>query len=155
MDDDMLFNNENVVIANVTKLDPNATLPSYAYDTDACFDLYPLEAGEVMPWRCKLIKTGLAIELPKGWELQVRSRSGNALKKNVFILNGVGTIDFGYTGDVGIILANFSDNIFEYDTEKALAQATPKPIYHAIFNVKAEVSETERNSGGFGSTDKN
>lgn len=147
--------NENTVVLNVVKLNENATLPTYAHTTDACFDLFPLESGEVLPGQVKLVKTGLAIEVPEGWELQVRSRSGNAFKKQIFVLNSPGTIDYGYTGDVGIIIANFSDKVFEYGTEKALAQATPKPIYHAIFNVKAEVSETERNSGGFGSTDKN
>jgi dUTP pyrophosphatase len=90
--------------------------------------------------------------LPPGWEAQVRPRSGLALKCGVTVLNTPGTIDAGYRGEVGVILANFGDAPFKVAKGDKVAQIVVAPVTRAEIVESAEVDETERGSGGFGST---
>jgi dUTP pyrophosphatase len=90
--------------------------------------------------------------LPKGYEAQVRSRSGLAIKNGVSVLNSPGTIDSGYRGEVGVILANFGDADFEIKAGDKIAQIVVAPVTLAAVEEVDEIDETDRGTGGFGST---
>lgn len=112
-------------------------------------DMFALEDGYINAHEVKLIKTGIAIELPYGYEGIVRGRSGLATKG---ILSHIGTIDETYRGDVGIILFNTTDTFFDYKAGDRLAQFTIKPIYQLEMLEQLVLSETNRGTNGFGSS---
>jgi|TARA_R110002012_G_scaffold26763_8_gene86744 dUTP pyrophosphatase len=129
--------------------------PEYAYKSDSGFDLRASENKVIKPKEVELIGTGLSFDIPRGFEIQVRSRSGLSLKKNLFVLNSPGTIDQGYIGEIKIILANFGHKEVEIEKGDRIAQACLCPVVTGEFvdfinNVKNK--KTERGSGGFGST---
>ena len=99
-----------------------------------------------------IIKTGLFIALPGGYEAQVRPRSGLAAKKGVTVLNAPGTIDADYRGEIGVILVNLSKEDFTIENGDRIAQLVIAKYERADWNVVNELSETSRGSGGFGST---
>lgn len=99
-----------------------------------------------------LVKTGLFLELPQGYECQVRPRSGLALKKGITVLNSPGTIDADYRGEVGVILVNLSNEDFTIEDGERVAQLVFAKHKQAKFKVVDSLSETERGAGGFGST---
>ena len=109
----------------------------------------------VYPLERKLISTGLKIELPVGYEAQIRSRSGLALKNGISVLNSPGTIDSDYRGDIGIILINFSNEKFKINNGDRIAQIIIAKHESPIFIDSSELSESKRGKGGFGSTEKN
>jgi dUTP pyrophosphatase len=98
------------------------------------------------------VPTGFAIEIPGGYEVQVRPRSGLALKHGVTCLNTPGTIDSDYRGEVKVILANLGTAVFSADRGERIAQLVPAPVLRASFVEVEQLEETERGSGGFGST---
>jgi dUTP pyrophosphatase len=100
----------------------------------------------------KLIPTGLFIELPAGYEAQIRPRSGLALKRGLTVLNTPGTIDADYRGEVGVILANFGDASFSVKKGDRIAQIVVVPVTRAEIVETDEVAATDRGAGGFGST---
>lgn len=104
------------------------------------------------PGERKLIPTGLVIEIPDGFEAQVRPRSGLALKQGITCLNSPGTIDSDYRGEIGIILINLSENSFTINDGDRIAQLVIAPVVQANFFFSEEISSTKRDSGGFGST---
>lgn len=108
----------------------------------------------LMPGCRVLVGCGFAIELPEEGELQVRPRSGNAIKHGVTVLNSPGTIDEDYRGEVGVILINHSTTPFVIKKGDKIAQAVLHRYYRAKFEEVAELSETKRGEGGFGSTDQ-
>ena len=97
-----------------------------------------------------LIPTGIQMEIPEGYEVQIRPRSGLSLKEGITAI--LGTVDFSYRGGVGVILINHSDKVFYIKHGDRLAQGVLSPITKAVFTVTDELSETERGEGGFGST---
>ncbi|MBP3367482.1 MAG: dUTP diphosphatase [Treponema sp.] len=99
-----------------------------------------------------LISTGLSFEIPPGYEMQVRPRSGLALKNGVTVLNAPGTIDSDYRGELKILLANFGSEDFTVSSGDRIAQLVIAPVVSASFVLSSSVSRTERGSGGFGST---
>ena len=116
-------------------------------------DICSAEYAEVLPMERKLIHTGLRVRIPEGYELQVRPRSGLALKHGITVLNSPGTIDSGYRGEIGIILGNISNNKFTVKTGDRVAQLVLAPIISArIMEGDVDKEETERGEGGFGST---
>jgi dUTP pyrophosphatase len=129
-------------------------LPTYATEQSAGMDLTAAleEAIEIDSGERMLIPTGLTIELPTGYEAQVRPRSGLALKHGVTVLNAPGTIDADYRGEIGVILANLGQEPFTVERGMRIAQMVI--AQHAIveWEVADELSETERGKGGFGST---
>ena len=132
---------------------PEAVLPSYAHPGDAGMDVRSVEDCVVPPGGRRLVRTGLVMILPGDAEAQVRPRSGLALKHGVTVLNAPGTIDAGYRGEVGVVLANFGDEPFAVEKGMKIAQIVVAPV------ARAEIAEafddgpaTERGSGGFGST---
>ena len=130
------------------------TLPSYETVHSAGMDLKAnLEAPVTLgPLKRSLIKTGLHIELPAGYEAQVRPRSGMALKKGVTVLNTPGTIDADYRGEIGVILVNLSDEPVTISHGDRVAQLVIAKHERAEWIDVEVLSETERGSGGFGST---
>lgn len=134
------------------RIHPDAALPSYAHEGDAGMDVRSVEELELAPGARALVHTGLVMMLPPGWEAQVRPRSGLALKHGVTVLNTPGTIDAGYRGEVGVILANFGDRPFKVSKGDKVAQVVVAPVTRAEIVETSELDETERGAGGFGST---
>ena len=134
------------------KLVPDAVLPSYAHPSDAGMDVRSVESLTIAPGRRALVHTGLVMLLPPGYEAQVRPRSGLALKSGVTVLNTPGTIDSGYRGEVGVILANFGEADFSVRPGDKIAQIVIAPVTQPEIVETSEVDETDRGEGGFGST---
>jgi dUTP pyrophosphatase len=131
---------------------PDAILPEYAHPGDAGMDVKSVDDLTIKPGERALVHTGLVMMLPAGYEAQVRPRSGLALKKGVTVLNTPGTIDEGYRGEVGVILANFGSEDFVVSKGDKIAQIVVAPVTIAQIVETADVDETERGEGGFGST---
>lgn len=146
----------STVTVSVVRLPHGADLPlpSYATAHAAGMDLHAaLEAPVTLePGAWGLIPTGLAIALPDGYEAQVRPRSGLAAKNAVTVLNAPGTIDADYRGEVKVILINHGQAPFVIEHGMRIAQMLIAPVTRAVWAEVADLSETERGAGGFGST---
>ena len=129
-------------------------LPHYATSQSAGMDLRAnLEEPILLnPLQRTLVKTGLFMELPIGYEAQVRPRSGLAFKKGITVLNSPGTIDADYRGEISVILVNLSDEEFVIEDGERVAQMVIAKHEQADWEVVVELVETERSAGGFGST---
>lgn len=127
-------------------------LPAYASEGAAGMDVVAAETLTLRPGTRHAVATGFAIAIPAGFEVQVRPRSGLALKHGITCLNTPGTIDSDYRGEVKIILANLSDDNFEIKRGDRIAQLVPARVQRATFAEVATLSETARGAGGFGST---
>lgn len=136
------------------KIRSNAVIPIYASKGAAGADLYAcLESPlTIPPYSRSLIPTGLILEIPMGYEGQVRPRSGNALHKGITVLNAPGTIDCDYRGEIKVILYNSSDKSVIIEQGDRIAQLIIAPVLQASFIETDCLSETERHIGGFGST---
>lgn len=134
---------------------PNAVVPQIATDGSAGADLCALDDAIIYPGETKLVKTGINISIPLGYAGFVCSRSGLALKSKVFVLNAPGIIDSDYTGEVGVILHNISDDRFNINAGDRIAQLLIVKCEHFLFNEVAELNKTNRGEGGFGSTGQN
>jgi dUTP pyrophosphatase len=141
-----------VIALKIKKLDPKARIPKYQSANAAGFDLCALEDCEISAGDRALIKTGLAISLPIGYELQVRPRSGLALKHSVTVLNSPGTVDSDYRGELMIILINLGSETFKISAGDRIAQAIVSAVSQADLVEVEYLDETERGAGGFGST---
>lgn len=133
---------------------PGVTLPSYKTQGAAGADVCAyLEAPVTIPAGCSaMIPTGLFFEIPQGFEVQVRPRSGLAAKNGVTVLNTPGTIDSDYRGEINVILINLGKNDFTVSNGDRIAQLIVCPVIQASFNIVSDLSQTQRGSGGFGST---
>jgi dUTP pyrophosphatase len=129
-------------------------LPHYETLASAGMDLRAnlTESVTLEPTQRAIIKTGLFIELPVGYEAQVRPRSGLAAKKGVTVLNAPGTIDADYRGEIGVILINLSNETFVVENGERIAQLVIAKHERAEWREVSELSETDRGTGGFGST---
>ncbi len=129
-------------------------LPSYKTSGSAGMDVYAAIENSIIlhPGHTVLVPTNLAIALPEGFECQVRSRSGLALKNGVFALNAPGTIDSDYRGEIGVILSNFAKEAFTIRRGDRIAQLVIARYEQAEWNIVNSLEETERGAGGFGST---
>jgi dUTP pyrophosphatase len=126
--------------------------PAYATQGAAGLDVVAAENLTLAPGQRHGVATGFAIAIPEGYEVQVRPRSGLALKHGVTCLNTPGTIDHDYRGEVKVILANLGSEPFEVRRGERIAQLVPAPLLKANFREVAELSDTDRGAGGFGST---
>lgn len=142
------------MILKFKRLSPDAALPSYAHPSDAGMDVRSAVDVVVPRGGRALVKTGLVMLLPPGYEAQVRPRSGLALKSGVTVLNTPGTIDSGYRGEVGVILANFGEADFPVRKGDKIAQLVIAPVTQPEIVETEIVDETDRGTGGFGSTGK-
>ncbi|GIU79622.1 MAG: deoxyuridine 5'-triphosphate nucleotidohydrolase [Bryobacteraceae bacterium] len=138
---------------HVKLLHPDAILPRYAHgpDEDAGMDLHAVEEAVLEPGVPQLVPTGLAIELPPGCEAQIRPRSGLALRHAITLPNAPATIDPGYRGEIRVILLNLGRTPYRVHKGDRIAQMVIAR-YEAIEWVEAELSETRRGEGGFGSS---
>jgi dUTP pyrophosphatase len=136
----------------VVKSNPEAKIPEYAHVGDAGMDLFSIENKTIAAGEVALIKTGIKIELPPNTEAQIRPRSGLALKHAITVLNTPGTIDEGYRGEIGVILINHGKTSFAVEKYMKVAQMVIKPTYHVNMVEVNELSASEREEGGFGST---
>ncbi|MBZ4672288.1 MAG: deoxyuridine 5-triphosphate nucleotidohydrolase Dut [Deferribacteraceae bacterium] len=139
------------IVVKVKSLD-SLFIPEYATDGAAGADLKSAEDGVIKPGEVKLVKTGLFLEIPEGYEGQVRPRSGLALKFGVTVLNSPGTIDSDYRGEVGVILINHSNKDFSYKKGDRIAQLVFSKVTKAKFESVEQVNSTSRGAGGFGHT---
>ena len=126
--------------------------PSSASDGAAGLDVVAAEDLTLEPGDRHAVATGFAIAIPAGFEVQVRPRSGLALKHGITCLNTPGTIDEDYRGEVKVILANLGSEPFEVRRGERIAQLVPAPVLKASFEEVAELDDTDRGAGGFGST---
>ena len=126
--------------------------PTYATEGAAGLDVVAAEDLTLDPGRRHAVATGFSIAIPEGYEVQVRPRSGLALKHGITCLNTPGTIDHDYRGEVKIILANLGDEPFEVRRGERIAQLVPAVVTKARFSEVMELGETSRGVGGFGST---
>jgi len=136
------------------KLQPNAKPFTYASVGSAAADMYALESTTVFNGKRTLVKTGIAVQLPKGFVGLVCPRSGLALNRGITITNSPGIVDPDYTGDVGIIIDNQGDVAFDIKAGDRVAQFMIVPQPTIEFKEVAELSTTARGDGGFGSTGK-
>lgn len=136
----------------VKRLSSSATLPVRAHPADAGLDLHSAVDLDIPPGETRLVGTGLALELPPGTEAQVRPRSGLALTYSVTVLNTPGTIDEGYRGEVGVILINHGQRVFEVRRGMKVAQLVVQPTLAVEIVAVDALSNTSRGTGGFGST---
>ncbi|MDT0538761.1 MULTISPECIES: dUTP diphosphatase [Croceitalea] len=129
-------------------------LPHYETIASAGMDLRAniSESITLKPLERTIVKTGLFIELPIGFEAQVRPRSGLAAKKGITVLNAPGTVDADYRGEIGVILVNLSNEDFTIENGERVAQMVIAKHERAEWNIVNELSETTRGAGGFGST---
>lgn len=134
------------------RIHPDAVLPAYAHKSDAGMDVRSVADLVIAPGKRALVPTGLVMLLPPGYEAQVRPRSGLALKHGVTVLNTPGTIDSGYRGEVGVILANFGDSDFAVRKGDKIAQIVIAPVTQPDIVESDTVDSTDRGAGGFGST---
>lgn len=133
------------------KLDKGAIMPSYASDYDSGADIF-CKHDVYIPAGVKgyIIKTGVRLDIPNGFEVQVRPKSGVSTRTNLRVI--LGTIDSGYKGEIGIMVDNIGDTPVEIPRGKAIAQLVLASVPKMIFNVKEELSTSERGENGFGST---
>ena len=143
---------ENVVIKIINK-SPHPT-PSYETSSSAGMDLRAnlIEAVTLKPLQRGIIKTGLFIALPPGFEAQIRPRSGLAAKFGISVLNAPGTIDADYRGEIGVILVNLSSENFVINNGDRIAQMIIARYAHTKWEEVSVLDETKRGQGGFGST---
>lgn len=127
-------------------------LPAYASEGAAGMDVVAAETLTLRPGTRHAVATGFAMAIPPGYEVQVRPRSGLALKYGITCLNTPGTIDSDYRGEVKVILANLSEDNFEIARGDRIAQLVPAPVQRAAFAEVETLDETARGAGGFGST---
>lgn len=136
----------------VKKISPDAKIPGYAHSGDSGMDLYSVEETELKPGERKTIKTGLQIAVPKGFEAQVRPKSGLAAKFGITVLNTPGTVDSGYRGEVMVILVNLGNEVYKVEKGKKIAQMVIAKVEEAEVEEVEDLDETARKDGGFGST---
>jgi len=143
-----------MIQVNVKKLHPNAIVPAYMTEHAAGMDLCTVieDPAVLAPGERALLPTGLAMEIPPGYEGQVRPRSGLALKKGVALVNSPGTIDADYRGEIGIIIINHGTEPVKIMPGDRIAQLIIAPVSRAALVEVDDLNDTARNSGGFGHT---
>lgn len=150
---DIYNNPREKITVQIEKLNPNAIIPTYAHPTDAGADVSAVEITVVPAGKTVLVHTGLKLAIPKGYEVQVRPRSGLSLKTGLRVANAPGTIDSSYRGELGIIITNTSSESYTIAAGDKIAQILIAPTPMMDF-VETTISDTtDRGEGGFGSSD--
>jgi dUTP pyrophosphatase len=129
-------------------------LPSYATEFSSGVDLRSCESAKIQPGQRMAVGTGMKVEIPEGYECQVRPRSGLALKHGVTVLNAPGTIDSDYRGEIRVILVNFGESPFRIEKGDRIAQMVLARVEKINWEESPDLGDTGRGSGGFGSTGK-
>jgi dUTP pyrophosphatase len=133
---------------------PPIPLPQYMTEGSSGMDLFASLEGEVilLPGERRLIPTGISVAIPEGFEGQVRPRSGLAIRKGIGLVNGPGTIDSDYRGEVGILLINFGKDPFAIRNGERIAQMVISRVFRSILVEVDDLPPTQRQEGGFGHT---
>ncbi len=141
-----------MTILKFKKVHPEAIIPKFQKEGDAGLDIHAIEDYALNPGEHSLVDTGLKMELPKGFEAQVRPRSGLALKSKVTVLNSPGTIDSGYRGKVGVLMMNHGSEVFEVKKGDRIAQLVIAKHETPDIEEVDELEDSQRGEGGFGHT---
>ena len=138
----------------IKRLSKNVALPRYETEDSSGLDLAANidEQIKILPGKSEIIPTGLAVAIPKNFEIQIRPRSGLAAKNQISVLNTPGTIDADYRGEIKVILINLSDKVFVVEKGLRIAQMVVCPVTKVSLKEVTKLEITERDSGGFGST---
>ena len=138
----------------IKKLSPSASIPKYETLGSSGMDIAAHLENKIVinPGEKALVSTGFAIAIPRGYEVQIRPRSGLAVKKNITVLNTPGTIDADYRGEIKVILINHGKEQFVIENGERIAQMVVCPVIQANLEEFKELNETDRGAGGFGST---
>ena len=144
----------NAVTVNFQRYAADVILPDYATAGAAGMDIaaYINQPVTIKPFERATIFTGFAIQLPHGYEAQIRPRSGLAIKHGVTVINAPGTIDSDYRGEVAVILINLSQHSFTIKHSMRIAQMIIAPVSHCIWQEQSQLDLSSRSDGGFGST---
>lgn len=137
---------------NFVKFNPDAKIPEYKHSGDAGMDVTSVEDILIPAGEYRLVHTGLGVEIPEGMEMQVRARSGLALKNGLGLVNGIGTIDCGYRGEIGVILYNHSKVDFQVEKGMRIAQFVFANYVKVEPVEVSELSASDRGQGGYGSS---
>ncbi len=140
------------VIVKIKRLIPEAQLPRYEHPGDSGADLVAVTDYTLQPMQWFAVPTGLSAEVPIGFELQIRPRSGLALRHGVTVLNTPGTVDAGYRGEIKVILLNLGSEPFYISKGQKIAQLVVAPVVWAQFEEVDKLTQSQRGSSGFGST---
>ncbi len=141
-----------MILVKWKRLHPDSEIPAYRYDGDSGVDLKVVEDTLIPPFERRLLRTGLAVEVPKGYEVQIRPRSGLSLKTPLMIANSPGTIDSGYRGEIGIVVFNASHKPFLVEKGTRIAQAVVAALPEVRHVESDLLCESDRMEKGFGST---
>ena len=138
----------------IKRLSKDVALPKYETEGSSGLDLaaHTDKQIKILPGKSEIIPTGLAVAIPKNFEIQIRPRSGLAAKSQISVLNTPGTIDADYRGELKVILINLSDKVFVVEKGLRIAQMVLCPVVKATLKEVTNLENTERGSGGFGST---
>ena len=138
----------------IKRFSKDVALPKYETEGSSGLDLAANTDKQIkiLPGKSEIIPTGLAVAIPKNFEIQIRPRSGLAAKNQISVLNTPGTIDADYRGELKVILINLSDKVFVVEKGLRIAQMVLSPVIKAKLKEVTELENTERGSGGFGST---
>ena len=138
----------------IKRLSKDVALPKYETEGSSGLDLAANidKQIKILPGKSEIISTGLAVAIPKNFEIQIRPRSGLAVKSQISVLNTPGIIDADYRGELKVILINLSDKVFVVEKGLRIAQMVLCPVVKATLKEVTELENTERGSGGFGST---
>jgi len=136
----------------IKKLVPDAILPHYVHDGDSGMDVYSAEEVIIKTMETKLVKTGIAFSIPKGYEAQIRPKSGLALNHSITLTNSPGTIDSSYRGELKIIMTNLGNKEFKIEKGMKIAQMVFAKVETAKLVEVEELDDTTRGKNGFGST---
>ena len=144
----------NKVVVKFLKLHADVVIPEYQTEGASGMDLcaYIEEPLTLKPMERRLVPTGLKMELPKGYEAQVRPRSGMSIKHGITLINCVGTIDEDYRGEICVPVVNLSSEQYTINNGDRIAQMVIAPVTKAVVEVSGDLSMTSRGAGGFGST---
>ena len=149
---DMISKTKNIQIELLTE---DAVFPEYAYPTDSGFDLYSTEEVKLSPFGRALVPTGLKLSFDIGYEIQVRPKSGLALKQGITVLNTPGTVDSGYNGEIMVIVFNTNQTEFTIPKGMKIAQAVLCPVINGKYvnlQLVDKIEDKDRGANGFGST---
>ncbi len=140
------------MIVKVRKLVAEAKLPKMEHEGDAGYDIYSAENVVLRPMERKLVRTGISIELEKGYEAQVRPKSGLAIEHGITMLNTPGTIDSGYRGEIKAVVINLGERDYKIEAGKKICQLVFNKIEQPEIVEAEALAESRRGKGGFGST---
>jgi dUTP pyrophosphatase len=153
--DKIIENYEHKIKVHFNKLSEDAVDPNYVYDSDSGFDLFSIDEVHFLPFERKLVSTGLSFDIPEGYEIQVRTKSGLAINQGLMVLNSPGTVDQGYTGEVKVILMNMNNFATTVTKGQKIAQAVLCPVVSGKWVTLKNTNKLEskdRGNNGFGST---